>query len=168
MKRFVAYIAALCMTASTFAQQTRFGDWSIGLINDGSGMYAATVNDSGHVFGKYCYTETQMCYWTISINSTCEEDGSYAGLLNGENAGVHVNSLCVRSTSDNSNQIIHPFDLIERQVKGSGRMGIAFPMSSGEFRVYRWSLRGSSAAIKAMDERFLKMPKPNNTKNQTL
>lgn len=159
MKTLASVVLTVLCALPVMAQTTKFGEWRVGRINDGTGVYAATINDSGNVFGKYCYASDRMCYWTIIANVRCEVGSNYPALINGQTASVHVKTTCLREVDENNfTQVIHPFDDVESQVTKSNLIGLAVPMESGAFRVFRWSTDGAMKAIEVMEERLMKMP----------
>lgn len=126
-----------------------FESWSAGVSNDGGAAYAGTVNDSGAVFGQWCYKSVQGCYWILASDSTCEAGVDYPSLMN-SSAGSNVAMLRCTSISGTNRMVFKDFSMIDNAVKATGVLAIATPMQNGSFKVQRFDLKGVQQSITAM------------------
>lgn len=150
-------LAAICLALPMWAQAQTVGDWRIGNLDAGAGMYAATVNESKSVLGQFCQVEGDdfPCYWLLSIDIDCEPGESYIVLVNADHRAVPLEMLCAPLERANR-YAFRDFDMIDSIVRSSTRMGIAFPMQSGQFQVSRFSLDGAGKAVDSMRSEVIK------------
>ncbi|RPH46668.1 MAG: hypothetical protein EHM87_01490 [Burkholderiales bacterium] len=155
MHRPIRALAALAAAALPWTVQAQAsGDW----IHDAQkSFYAATVNDSGNVFGQWCDPQDRSCTYLVAFTASCRDGARYPAVANGEGGADAVTLVC-RGALDGRNAEGRPlfryafenFDQIDTLVRGSKRIGIAFPIDGDAFRVLRFSLAGSQTAIGAM------------------
>lgn len=144
--RFLAVLFVV-MSGLAQAQDMRtFGSWTVGPTKDRDGVFAATINDSGGVLGQYCYWDEKGCYWLIATDVKCEENDRYAVLLNAPSGASHQSIRCLK-VDGKARYVFENFDSAAKAIKGNGRMGVAFPMESGQFQVSRFSLDGVDEAV---------------------
>lgn len=152
--RIVAVVALLAASSSGVARAERVGDWT---YQTDRGWYAATVNDSGNVFGQWCDLRDGGCVYLMAIPIRCEDGEIYPVLSNSESSANVVEIVC-RGALEGRNADGRPlyrfvftnFASIDHQVRRSQRIGFAFPMSGDAFQVSRFSLAGAVQAISAM------------------
>lgn len=118
--------------------------------------HSSTLNESDALFGKWCDGEREKCFWMIAVRQTCEDSAEYPALLNSHAGAIHVNLTCAGAITIRGSRyhrlIISEFDQMSQIVReGKGRMGLAFPMEDGAFRVSRFSLQGGTAALTRME-----------------
>ena len=148
-------------SSTALAQEKRFGAWSVGVISGNDGLYAATVNDSGGVLGQYCLLSDGNCYWLLANNINCDDGTRYPVLINAD-AGASSTEIFCMKLEGRPRYAFTDFDAIDRVIKASSRIGLAFPLKDGYFSVNRFSLEGASAAVSVMRDRAasLKQNKP--------
>ena len=168
-------IATLILLASAAAysasaQAENFGSWFTGKTNDGNFVFAATVNDSGHLLGQYCSPETGNCLWMLGIGTTCKLGDKYPILANSDTGANHLSVHCDEQLDDGKfRYVFSKFDEIDGIIKGGLRVGFALPLQSDNFRVIRFDLSGANRAIKFMHSNGTKTtPKTKGTKDQYL
>lgn len=144
---FLASVLCLGTSASLAADPKKIGDWWVGPITGNEGLFAAIMNDSKAAFGQYCYEESSTCYYILATDLNCEEGNSYPVLVNGDAGASHHQLLCIK-VGGKTRYAFKDFELIDGAVRESNRLGIAFPLESGQFQVSRFSLNGS---VKALD-----------------
>ncbi|ELB2761122.1 hypothetical protein QNE23_004548 [Vibrio alginolyticus] len=149
MKRFLLLLITLSSSFSIFAAETFHKDWVINTEGEDY-YYAATINNSGHVFGKYCYFADQQCLFLIGVDITCSKGSQYPVLVNAESGSLNLNLVCGDRIGKQSVLIFDNFDQIEMTAKESNQLGIAIPMESGHFKVSRFSLSGSTYSLDTM------------------
>jgi len=154
-------LAAVCLALPMWAQAQAIGDWRIGNLDAGAGMYAATVNETQSVLGQFCQVEGDdfPCYWLLSIDIDCEPGESYIVLVNADHSAVPLEMLCAPLARANR-YAFRDFDTIDSIVRSSTRIGIAFPMQSGQFQVSRFSLDGAGQAVDSMRSEVIKEVPP--------
>lgn len=148
MKKLFLLLAAMWLSPAN-AQQ--FGSWYVG--STPTGEYAATVNESGGVFGKYCYREAGSCLWLLTGNVSCEEGAQYPVLAN-SSAGAHYTTVICRPLDGKGRYVVTDEDLMARLISKGGQIGFAFPMESGAFRVFRFDVAQNYSAMAALDAKF--------------
>src|SRR5512144_2189785 len=78
---------ALVLGAGSPAHAEDYGKWTV-VTDDPTMMYAVVFNDSGALFGQYCYPEKGSCLWLISTSTSCEKDHKYPVLANSDGGAV--------------------------------------------------------------------------------
>ncbi|MFA7505503.1 MAG: hypothetical protein WCZ28_12455 [Burkholderiaceae bacterium] len=138
---------ALAFAAGAHAGPPTYLDWSVGAANDGSGVYAATSNESGSVFGQAC-SFNGNCEYRVLTSTNCEPDAVYPGLVTSEHGAASVSLIC-RNASESGHHVfaIAPFADIDALARKANRMGLVIPTESEHFHVMRFSMMGASAAV---------------------
>ncbi|MDQ1363116.1 MAG: hypothetical protein QG652_976 [Pseudomonadota bacterium] len=166
MRSTILAVIALIATGNVFAESSlrQFSDWTVGLIDNNEGVYAATLNDSGGIIGQYCFFETDDCIWLMSIDVKCTDDSKYPILINSDYAAAYVDVTC--TNLDNAPRyIFNDFELLKKHVTNSRRIGLAFPMQDGKFQVSRFSLDGAIDAINFMAEVYREATRDSGNRN---
>jgi hypothetical protein len=133
--------------------------------------WALTINDSKQVFGQWCSFAADACYWSLGLDQTCSKGARYPVLINATSGSLATEVLCdERAETGKQRLYFTNFDDIDRLVRASTLMGVAFPLQSGEFVVVRFSLNGAGPALDAMRQATIKRrgAKPVGTKDQRL
>lgn len=133
----------------TLAAGREIQDWKVEVI-DANAIAAYTVNSSGGIFGKVCYVDSQTCAWVVTSSAPCETDGEYITLSNSA-AGANLHDLTCLPQKQFGQQLMvfDNYDSLASIARQAGQVGFAFPIVDGQFRVFRFSLTGSTAAIEA-------------------
>lgn len=153
IRMVLAGVLAVVCAGGALAQSQKSQSWSQGVTTDKQGMFAATVNDSGAVFGQYCYPgdgENGTCYWILANDVTCESGSRYPVLVNSDAGAYSFEVLCFKQDEGRGRFAVTNFDQIDKIVREGGRIAIAFPMASGLFQVNRFTLDGASRAVSSM------------------
>lgn len=133
------------------AQTHSYGSWVEGTQSGGGGLYAATINDSGNVFGQYCFTGQGSCVYILGMDTSCNEGDRYPVLINASEGAVSTEVLCGGLLEVGKYQyILTNFKLIDGTIKKSDRIGFAVPLKYDRFIVVRFDLNGSNQAIAVM------------------
>lgn len=143
---------------SSIAQAQMIGAWTTGITKDREALFAVTLNESEHLLGQYCLPNAGGCFWMVSTNTSCEEGQVYPVLVNADFKASHISLVC-RSQFEKGKfgYFFQKFDEIDEVVSKSQRIGIAFPLESGQFRVIRFDLNGSGQAISLMKDAAMKL-----------
>src|SRR5258708_4613276 len=152
-------ILALLLTVSSLAkEQKQAPDW-YGLTTGDEFYSALTVNDSGNVFGQWCYFESGNCMYLVSLTTACEKGSSYSILANTD-AGAQMLQLQCFGPYDTDSGKRHryafsDFDVIDGLVRKANKIGFAMALQDGYFNVVRFTLLTSNAALDKMREATL-------------
>lgn len=146
------------------------GDWTYGRTDDGATFYAFTTNESGSAFGEWCGLSTGKCLWMVGMNVSCDEHASTVPVLANTDSGAGAIMISCDGVLQNTNLYRYVFSSwkdVESLLTNSSRIGFAIPMQADQFRVVRFSLKGQSEAVGAMEQRLnavLKVtpPKPDS------
>ena len=153
-KLAILVLTALCLPNLGQAE-SKFGHWVTGVVSDNSGVYAATVNDSGAILGEYCYFSSKSCTWTLAVDSTCDKDQSYPVLANTDKGAAYFDIVCIgRQENGLFSFGFKNWQDLERLLKSGARIGIATPMQSDQFKVFRFMLDGLTQSTKSMETPF--------------
>jgi len=146
VKTAILLIAGLFLCSVAKAEEKRFGDWFVVRADNGD-MVAGTQQDNFSKALVYrCFKELNKCAHVLIADIKCDDGYTYPVLVNSEHSALSMNTLC----SDNdgkSELILTEFDQIHEIIQKSNVVGIAVPMASGQFKVVRFSLNGSSKAM---------------------
>lgn len=160
MIRSLAAIALAAAAGAAQAQATVVGDWVIGLTSGEPGFYAAAVNDSGAVLGKYCLEEGATCMWLFNTrHNTCRDGESYPVMVNADNGSFSTNLLCV-PLEGRARMVFEDDAAIENGVRASQQIGLAYPLSSGEFAISRFNTRRGDAALAVLSRLSAVLARP--------
>lgn len=145
------FFLALC--ASTLARAEDYGKWTV-VTDDPTMMYAVVFNDSGALFGQYCYPDKGSCLWLISMSTSCEKDHKYPVLANSDGGAVQLTIQCQGSIGKGTDvkyaYVFTDFDEVSNLVKNATRIGFAVPLQEDQFKMVRFEVDGSADALSAM------------------
>ncbi|MCX8004722.1 MAG: hypothetical protein N2688_07160 [Burkholderiaceae bacterium] len=134
--------------------------WQAGVVDGGGGHYAATVNESGHAFGQYCFVNDGLCYWILVLATTCREGERYPVLVNSDAGASSHEILCLGPFRVAGRELWRyafvDFNAIDSVVRSGLRIGIALPLQSDQFRVVRFDLPRSNDILDRVRERALR------------
>ncbi len=148
----------LVFACSVVQAQKQSADWVA--LTTGDEFYSAlTVNDSGNVFGQWCFFDSGNCMYLVSLTTACESGSNYSILANTD-AGAQMLSLKCFGPYDTDSGKRHryafsDFDVIDGLVRKANKVGFAMALQDGYFNVVRFTLATSNAAIDNMREAVL-------------
>lgn len=142
-------VAAAWLAAGSATAEQSFVDWSVGVLDDRSGAYAATASDTGAVLGEFC-TFSGVCKVRLLIPVNCEAGAVYPALVNSDMGGVHITLICEGKVNDIAHFSMREPDIVRGLFRQATRIGFAVTMKHDEFRVFRFSLNGAIAATTFM------------------
>jgi hypothetical protein len=67
----------VAMLALVAGAQANAQAWHAGVSNDGSYVYAGTINDSGGMFGQFCFASEGNCYWLVALTQDCRVERTH-------------------------------------------------------------------------------------------
>jgi hypothetical protein len=151
--RVILVAGAIALAASgAHAQLPSFDDWAIGIGDDGEGAYAATMNDSGSVFGQTCSFDGS-CEYRLITSTACEPDATYPGLVTTQAGAASVTLVCRGSVDKGKHLLaVAPFDDVDALARRATGLGIAIPTTGDRFHAMHFSLRGATDAVDFMRE----------------
>ncbi len=135
------------------AGDLRFGDW----IASFNGEYreAYSRNESESSVGVLCSTASQVCFAYLRSNSTCNEGDKQVALVNTESGAFPIEMSCAKIQFESGQEFINflgDYGTMKNAILKNNDLGIALPLTSGQFKVVRFSLRGSNQAIEAAEK----------------
>jgi hypothetical protein len=148
--RLAALLLCLTVVTTSALAQRVWGAWESGAATDREYIYAATVNDSGHVLGQYCYAESEDCIYLLAMTTSCVAGNRYPVLINADTGSDTVEIQCGDRLGSRYRYVFANFEKIDAIVKRATRVGFAIPLQEDRFNVVRFDLRGSNEAIAAM------------------
>lgn len=165
-QRKVLLVTLVMLVApSVSAQLYTSGDWYWS-DQDPDFYFAATKNSSNHVLGQYCYFKSASCVYLVGLGVDCEIGDEYAALVNSDAGSAHISLACTHQYENRYILGIYPFEDIDKVVRKANDIGIVIPLEGDEFKVGRFSLRGSVNALdrmrEAAKEKMSKNPTPTN------
>jgi len=149
--RGVLVAVAIALAASgARAELPSFQDWAIGVGDDGEGAYAATMNESGSVFGQTCSFDGS-CEYRLITSTSCDRDTTYPGLVTTRAGAANVTLVCRGSVGEGQHLLaVAPFDEVDALARGATALGIAIPTHGDRFHAMHFSLAGATAAVDFM------------------
>jgi len=146
------------------AELPTFQDWAIGVGDDGEGAYAATMNESGSVFGQTCSFDGS-CEYQLITSTSCEPEATYPGLVSTQAGATSVTLVCRGSVDDGRHLLaVAPFDEVDALARRATGIGIVIPTSGDRFHAMHFSLAGATAAVdfmrRAVARRIEEAPAP--------
>lgn len=139
---------SLISSPISFSQAQISKDWHWDLSYSDY-AYAATVNSDGRILGQYYYADGS-CVYLVSLGILCESGAEYPSILNSNTGAVDVRLICGDKYQGENVFFIKPFDDVDNIVLTASTIGFAVAMEEGTFKVVRFSLLGSTHAIKMM------------------
>ena len=149
-------LVSLIPTSFCYAEEpVPFKDW---IVASGAGfMYAATINKVDNVFGMYCTYNDGNCYYKIIVNSSCDKGDKSPVLVNTDTSDAYAAEIdCDGKVSDsNGYRYFLNGDETDDVIKKDNAIGFAIPIENNEFLAVRFSLSGSTEAIRYLLKHFI-------------
>lgn len=165
--RCIILASAFLARVAVPAEASTYGDWNIGAADDKSYIYAATSNDSGDVFGEYCYFKTKTCSWILGVATPCDVGHSSVVLANSDTGAVALELKCFGAVGRNMyTYAFMDWKTLETDIKDVSRVGFALALASNKFAVVRFSLKGRSDSTAQLESSFSSLV--NNSKQGTV
>ena len=125
------------------------GDWASQFLN---GMGEASTHENGmSMLGMLCGNGSCRYYFANGVD--CEPSGNYPIMVTTDVGAIPVEAVCEPMTTANGEVMLYWFvetpDLNEAFVKTSV-IGIAFPLTNGEFKTSKFSMNGFAQAVERM------------------
>lgn len=124
-------------------------DWSSQFLED---MGEASTHENGtSVFGMLCATDNCRYYFANGIE--CEPGMNYPLMLSTAAGALSVDAICEPMATANGDVMLYWFNesaTLNEAFVASAEIGIAFPLSGGQFKLSKFSMKGYEAAIERM------------------
>ena len=164
-------IFALILYITLFNVQAAEGtskDWAWDTSNPDYAT-ALTSNDSDNIMGIWCYYEAldNQCIYIIDFNIRCKDGSEYPLLVNSDVGSTSMNVTCGHKYKDHNVMYASDFDAMDDIVNNAIKVGFVIPLEGDEFKAVRFSLAGSTFAIKMMlDDYMEKRNRLDNSKTR--
>lgn len=125
------------------------GDWSSQFLEDMG--EASTHEDGTSVFGMLCASDS--CRYYFANGMDCQPGMNYPLMLTTAAGALSVDAICEPMTTANGDLTLYWFNesaTLNEAFAGSVEVGFAFPLSNGEFRLSKFSMKGYADAIERM------------------
>lgn len=151
MRRLLlAFVMLLSVTGAVLAEdREQHGDWSSQFLDD---MGEASTHESGtSVFGMLCANDTCRYYFANGID--CQPGLNYPLMLTTAAGALAIDAICEPMNTANGDVKLYWFTESARlndAFVNSAEIGIAYPLSGGQFKLSKFSMKGYEAAIERM------------------
>jgi len=169
MCKFIITIMLILMPTISYSDPIVIKDWAVDVGDEKSFIYAVSMNDSGSLFGQYCFMKSGNCVYVIGLDTSCEKGHKYTSLANSDIGSAVFELYCDDKIQNNTYRYYFTdFDAIDKLAKSSKKVGFAIPLEDDQFRVVRFKLNGGDTAISYMRtiaEKMTDAGKSNKNKN---
>lgn len=137
----------------------RADDWITGDTDDGRTLYAGTVNADGMALMQACTVADGMCRWMIVVDIVCKggDPTPTPIVLNARSEALPAQLYCLGvggAPKPGEKQFyrhgLSEFTPIDALLRKGGIVGLALPLESGAFRVFRYDLSGAIPKLDKM------------------
>ena len=151
MQRFIVLLAMIFSMALPASADDRaeHGDWTSQFLD---GMGEASTHENGmSMLGMLCGNGSCRYYFANGLD--CEPSVNYPLMLTTDVGAVSIEAVCEPMNTSNGEVMLYWFSetpyLNEAFVK-TPVIGIAFPLTNGEFKTSKFSMNGFAQAIERM------------------
>ncbi len=151
MRRWLSLICMALVWATPVQAEDRMqhGDWSSQFQE---GMAEASTNEEGRaVFGMLCADGRCRYYFANGID--CAPGNRYPLMLTTAAGALNLEAVCEQMSTANGDVLLYWFNespQLNAAFEESPDVGFAFPMSNGQFRTSKFSMKGYDEAIRRM------------------
>ena len=150
-------IGLVALLSRPAAEAQTFGSWVADARSDSP--FAASVDDSGNIFGQYCSAGRSSCVWLMALASSCQKGDRYPALANFETGAVSLEILCKGELeSGHFAYAFTSFDQVDLLVRQGASVAFAVPLQREQFRVMRFDLTGAVSALSRLHESAAALP----------
>jgi hypothetical protein len=143
-------LLTILLAGNVFAEEYTYKDWMWSPHGDGY-AWAGTGNDAGRFLGIACYYESGNCVYLVSLGLNCNESSEYPSLVSTDKGVEVVTLVC---TGIEGAFAIMPYDTVDNLIRQASRLRMAVAVDNEQFKVVSFSLAGSTAAVKEMQQFF--------------
>lgn len=138
-----------CVNAALADEREQHGDWSSQFLED---MGEASTHENGtSVFGMLCASDTCRYYFANGID--CQSGMVYPLMLRTTAGALSVDAICEPMSTANGDVMLYWFNespTLNEAFATSVEISIAFPLSGGQLKLSKFSMKGYEAAIERM------------------
>lgn len=151
MRRLLlAFVVLLSVAGSAIADdREQHGDWASQFLD---GMGEASTHESGtSVLGMLCANDACRYYFANGID--CQPGMNYPLMLTTAAGALSIDAICEPMNTANGDVMLYWFNESSRLNEAfaqSSEVGFAFPLSNGQFKLSKFSMKGYEAAIERM------------------
>lgn len=151
MQRLAVVIALIFSVVLNVVAEDRaeHGDWTSQFLE---GMGEASTHENGlSMFGILCGDDSCRYYFANGLD--CEPSVNYPLMLTTDVGAVPVEAVCEPMMTDNGEVLLYWFaetPYLNEAFTKTPTVGIAFPLTNGEFKISRFSMNGYTDAVERM------------------
>ena len=167
MQRLAVVIALIFSVVLNVVAEDRaeHGDWTSQFLE---GMGEASTHENGlSMFGILCGDDSCRYYFANGLD--CEPSVNYPLMLTTDVGAVPVEAVCEPMMTDNGEVLLYWFaetPYLNEAFTKTPAIGIAFPLTNGEFKLSRFSMSGFTDAVERMVE-VMRAAKPQESTQET-
>lgn len=140
------------MILLAFANLIQATDWYADTSKEDV-VFALTLNDTGNIFGKFCFKENSSCVYLLGMRIACKSGNQYPVLVNSDVGSYSLSVYCFDEVKKGLFRYgFTNFNDINNIVHSASKIGFAFPMEGDQFKVIRFSLDGATRVIKIITD----------------
>ncbi|CAM8666290.1 hypothetical protein MCEGEM3_01092 [Oxalobacteraceae bacterium] len=151
MQRFIFLLALIfsVVVSASAEEKAEHGDWTSQFLD---GMGEASTHENGiSMLGMLCGNGSCRYYFANGLD--CEPSVNYPLMVTTDVGAVPIEAVCEPMTTANGEVMLYWFAetpyLNDAFVK-TPVIGIAFPLTNGEFKISRFSMNGFAQAVERM------------------
>ena len=153
MRKIVCALALLACAGASHGQ-TKVGDWNYG-VGDTGYPFMFTENEAGVLFGQWCDTESDTCFFQVISTTRCGPDFEAAVLMNVE-GGAEAGTLSCKGAISFRGKTMYryrltPYAQVTKIIQRGPRLGMVIPVEGDNFRVLRFPLDGAADVLARAD-----------------
>ncbi len=125
------------------------GDWS-SQFSEGMGE-VSTHENGGSMFGMLCKDDSCRYYFANGID--CEPGNNYPLMVTTAAGALAFDAVCDRMETANGDMLLYWFNESQQLNAAFGEstaVGFAFPMTNGQFRTSKFSMKGYGEAVERL------------------
>lgn len=151
MKRMAVALALIFSVAlpAIAEDKAEHGDWTSQFLE---GMGEASTHENGmSMFGMLCGNGSCRYYFANGLD--CEPSVNYPLMVTTDVGAVPVEAVCEPMATANGEVMLYWFaetPYLNEAFTKTPAIGIAFPLTNGEFKLSRFSMNGFSDAVERM------------------
>ena len=160
------FIALLTVSICAFSKEVfRSKDWTV--VYESSYQEAYTSNKSRSSIGVFCVVSSSNCFYYLETKLRCKKKEEIPALISADIGAYSDTLICTPIRTKRGVKYVYVFSnynvIMKALIKGI-RIGVVIPTETGQFKVSRFSLRGSRNAIQAARtiKNRVRRPKPSS------
>ena len=151
MQRFIFLLALIfsVVVSASAEEKAEHGDWTSQFLD---GMGEASTHENGiSMLGMLCGNGSCRYYFANGLD--CEPSVNYPLMVTTDVGAVPIEAVCEPMTTANGEVMLYWFaetPYLNDAFAKTPVMGIAFPLTNGEFKTSKFSMNGFAEAIERM------------------